>query len=242
MTDATSANQSLPAERARKPSEPTKRTTQDKWIYRLVRETARLVGVSFYDLRCFGREHLDFPGAALLLSTHQSTLDPVMIGVMKNSELSYLARKTLFKSRLFGALIRALNAIEIDREGGGLAGLKETLKRLKQGEKVLMFPEGTRTSTGYPAELKPGFLSLARRGSVPLVPMAVCGAYQALQRGSRLPNYWPLCVVVSQPLQPEAIAGMDDQRLLAELSSRLLHCHQMATRHIERSARLTSPR
>jgi 1-acyl-sn-glycerol-3-phosphate acyltransferase len=194
-----------------------------------------MIGVSSFDLRCLGREHLEFDGPGLLLSTHQSTLDPVLIGLMQNAELSYLARKTLFKSRIFAAMIRALNAIEIDREGGGLAGLKETLRRLKRGEKVLLFPEGTRTSTGHPAPLKPGFISLARRSPVPLVPLAVTGAFQVLQRGAWLPHYAPLCVVVGERMSPEFVASLSDEQLLAELSDRLNACHQRAlahTRHV----------
>lgn len=214
------------------------RPLNEKFVYLLVRGLARVIGVSAFDLRCFGRSHLDFDGAALLLSTHQSTLDPVMIGVMHNKELAYLARKTLFNSRLFAMLIRSLNAIEIDREGGGLAGLKETLKRLKCGKKVLIFPEGTRTSTGRPAELKPGFVSLARRGEVPLVPMAVTGAFHALKRGSKLPTYAPLCVYVEEPIQPQEVAQWDDTQLVKEVSRRLNQCHQQALDQTLRAERL----
>lgn len=223
---------------SRASGDPLPRTVTERWIYRIVRGSARMLGVTCFDLRCFGREHLNFPGSALLLSTHQSTLDPVLIGLMDNSELAYLARKTLFKSALFAALIRALNAIEIDREGGGLAGLKETLRRLKQGKKVLIFPEGTRSSTGHPSTLKPGFISLARRGAVPLVPMAVTGAFQALRRGSRLPHYAPLCVVVGQRIEPAVVAELDDQQLLAEISNRLTECHLQALDHTARASRL----
>lgn len=214
------------------------RPLNEKLVYLLVRGLARVIGVSAFDLRCFGRHHLDFEGSALLLSTHQSTLDPVMVGVMHNKELGYLARKTLFKSRIFAALIRSLNAIEIDREGGGLAGLKETLKRLKHGRKVLIFPEGTRTSTGRPAELKPGFVSLARRGAVPLVPMAVTGAFHALKRGSVLPTYAPLCVYVEEPIQPDQVAQWDDRQLLAEVQQRLMRCHELALDQALRAERL----
>lgn len=214
------------------------RPLTERVVYLLVRGIARVIGVSAFDLRCYGRHHLDFDGAALLLSTHQSTLDPVMIGVMHNTELAYLARKTLFNSRIFAALIRSLNAIEIDREGGGLAGLKETLKRLKYGKKVLIFPEGTRTSTGRPAQLKPGFVSLARRGAVPLVPMAVTGAFHALKRGSMLPRYAPLCVYVEEPIQPQLVAQWDDQQLLQEVSQRLNRCHQLALQQALRAERL----
>lgn len=193
-------------------------------------------GVIGFELCCLGRHHLDFEGPALLLSTHQSTLDPVLVGLMSKEELCYLARKTLFNSRIFAWLITALNAIEIDREGGGLAGLKETLKRLKHGEKVLIFPEGTRTNTGYPAKLKSGFISLARRSSVPLVPIAVTGAYQVLQRGSKWPQSFPLCVAIDQPLLPAEVAAMSDEELLDELNRRLHECHQRATEHSDRSA------
>ena len=214
------------------------RPLNEKIVYLLVRGMARVIGVSAFDLRCYGRHHLDFEGSALLLSTHQSTLDPVMVGVMHNKELAYLARKTLFNSRIFAALIRSLNAIEIDREGGGLAGLKETLKRLKYGKKVLIFPEGTRTSTGRPAELKPGFVSLARRGAVPLVPMAVTGAFHALKRGSMFPRYAPLCVYVDEPIQPQLVAQWDDHQLLHEVSQRLNRCHQLALEQALRAERL----
>jgi 1-acyl-sn-glycerol-3-phosphate acyltransferase len=212
---------------------PHRRTLFEHYFYRAVRALARLVGVTCFDLRCVGRQHLHFDGPALLLSTHQSTLDPVLIGLLTDEEMAYLARKTLFNSFLFAKVIKALNAIEIDREGGGLAGLKETLRRLKQGKKVLIFPEGTRTSTGVPAPLKPGFISLARRGSIPLVPIAVTGAFQALQRGSRWPRYAPLCVVVSEPIPPQLVSQLDDEELLAEIQRRLQACHQQAIQETE---------
>lgn len=241
---ADSASQSAEAKEPVRASKRTRESTipprplNERIIYLLVRGMARIIGVSAFDLRCYGRHHLDFDGAALLLSTHQSTLDPVMVGVTHNKELAYLARKTLFKSRVFAALIRSLNAIEIDREGGGLAGLKETIKRLKHGKKVLIFPEGTRTSTGRPAELKPGFVSLARRGSVPLVPMAVTGAFHALKRGNILPSYAPLCVYIEKPILPDQVAQWNDQELVAAIAERLNACHQMALSQILRTERL----
>ncbi|MFO1063226.1 MAG: lysophospholipid acyltransferase family protein [Pirellulales bacterium] len=215
-----------------------RRTWRERFLYRSVRYLSQMVGVFCFDLTCLGRHHLNFDGPALLLSTHQSTLDPVLIGMMSRSEMSYLARKTLFKSRLFAWLILALNAIEIDREGGGLAGLKETMRRLKNGHKVLIFPEGTRTHTGYPAALKPGFISIARRSAVPLVPIAVTGAYQVLQRGSIMPHLYPLCVAIDEPLQPSQVAALSDEELIAELQRRLIGCHQQAIEYSSRACGL----
>jgi 1-acyl-sn-glycerol-3-phosphate acyltransferase len=161
----------------------------------------------------------------MLLSTHQSVMDPVLIGLIANRRLNYLARKTLFKNAAFGFLIRVLDAIEIDRDRGGLSGLKEMLKRLKREEAVLMFPEGTRTIDGEVGVLKPGFIPIARRSEVPLVPIAIVGAYDCLPRGSRLPTCRPISVVVGEPLKIESYESMSDGQLLAAMQERLAVLH-----------------
>jgi 1-acyl-sn-glycerol-3-phosphate acyltransferase len=183
--------------------------------------------VTLFDLRCYGRENLR-DGAALVLSTHQSNFDPILVGLSFNDRLNYLARRTLFKNRLFAGFIRLLDAIELDRDRSGLAGLKETLKRLKANEKVLVFPEGTRTADGKISELKPGFLAVARRSQVPLIPMAISGAYQALPRGSIFPRRYPLRVAVGPAIEFAEYEQLSDAQALALLSQRLNHCFQYA--------------
>jgi 1-acyl-sn-glycerol-3-phosphate acyltransferase len=199
-------------------------------FYVFVRTTATLVGVFVYELRSFGREHIHIEGGALILSTHQSTFDPLLIGVTFNERLNYVAKRSLFKAKSFGALITLLNAIELDRDRSGLAGLKETLKRLRDGKKVLIFPEGTRTTTGELAPLKPGFLSVARRSKVPLIPVAITGAYEALPRGSRMPVRFPLRVAVGPAICADQIAQLDDEALLSLVAERLRTCYLQAQR------------
>jgi 1-acyl-sn-glycerol-3-phosphate acyltransferase len=142
--------------------------------------------------------------------------------------MNYLARDSLLRIPGLKQLILFLDAIPIDREGGGLAGLKETLKRLKVGELVLIFPEGTRTHDGEVAPLKPGFIAVARRSKVPLIPVGLDGAFQAWPRTSRLPRPSRLAVVVGPPIQPDEVAAMTDEDLLAELEQRILTCHSQA--------------
>src|SRR5690606_31019997 len=102
--------------------------------------------------------------------------------------LNYLARQTLFDHKFFSKLINSLDAIPIDRDGFGIAGLKETMRRLKREEMVLIFPEGTRTRDGEIAPLRPGFYTLAKRCPVALLPVAVDGAFQSWPRGQKLPR------------------------------------------------------
>ncbi len=195
-------------------------------FYRGVRLLARMVATVTFCLRSEGQHHLNGEGGGMLLSTHQSLLDPILVGLVSNRRLNYLARKTLFKNAALGTLISLLDAIEIDRERGGLAGLREMLKRLQRGELVLMFPEGTRTSDGEIAVLKPGFIPVARRSQVPLMPIAIVGAYDCLPKGSRLPMRRPLAVVFGEPIPASLYIPMSDAEILETLGNRLKQLHQ----------------
>ncbi len=197
-------------------------------FYRFVRNSARIAGVMLLDVRCIGRANLEFEGGALVLSTHQSHFDPVVIGLSFNGRMNFLARRSLFNNRLLGTVIYLLDAIELDRDRSGIAGLKETLKRLKRGKKVLIFPEGTRTADGKIATLKPGFLAVARRSKVPLVPIAITGAYEALPRTSKIPRRYPIHMAVGPKIEAELVASLSDDEVLRILSERMHECYRQA--------------
>jgi 1-acyl-sn-glycerol-3-phosphate acyltransferase len=196
--------------------------------YDAFRVFARLFGTALYRLRWQGSEHYPATGGALICSNHQSYLDPVLVGLTCSRRMNYLARDTLFKNPVLAPLIRFLDAIPIDREGGGLAGLKETLRRLKAEEQVLIFPEGTRTQDGEVLPLKPGFCSVTRRSKVPLVPVGLDGAYQAWPRTARLPRLGRIAIVVGEPMSPDLIASLTDEQVVEELQSRIQECHRRA--------------
>jgi 1-acyl-sn-glycerol-3-phosphate acyltransferase len=184
-----------------------------------------MIAAVTFGLRTEGQHFLDVEGGGMLLSTHQSMLDPVLVGLIANRRLNYLARKTLFKNSFFGFMIAMLDAIEIDRERGGLAGLREMLKRLQQGELVLMFPEGTRTSDGEIAPLKPGFIPVARRSQVPMMPIAIVGAYDCLPKGTKLPTRQPIAVVFGESIPASVYMPMSDAEILEMLGGKLKQLH-----------------
>jgi 1-acyl-sn-glycerol-3-phosphate acyltransferase len=198
-------------------------------FYRTIRNLVAWVAVFVFHFRCFGREHTQIPGGALILSTHQSHFDSLLIGVSFNERICPLAKSSLFKGKLLGFVITLLDAIELDRDRSGLAGLKETLKRLKAGKKVLIFPEGTRCIDGKIAPLKAGFLSIARRSRVPLIPVAVAGAFEAMPRGSRLPLRYPLRLAVGPIISADQVAALADEQLMSLVEERLRECYHIAS-------------
>jgi 1-acyl-sn-glycerol-3-phosphate acyltransferase len=204
------------------------RTAFQRFGYDALRVVCRFIAVWLYGLRVEGRERWPATGGGLVCSNHQSMFDPPLVGLTCPRRMNYLARDSLFRVPGLKQLIAFLDAIPIDRDGGGLAGLKETLRRLKAGELVLIFPEGTRTHDGEVAPLKPGFIAVARRSRVPLIPVGLDGAYQAWPRTARLPRAGRLGVVIGEAISPEQVVEFSDDDLLAELEQRILTCHAQA--------------
>ncbi|EAQ82488.1 lysophospholipid acyltransferase family protein [Blastopirellula marina] len=188
--------------------------------YDALRVFARMSGICLFRIRVYGRENWPTDGGGLVCPNHQSYLDPLLIGLTCDRRLNFLARQSLFKFPL-SWIIQSLDSIPVDRDGSGLAGLKETLKRLKRGELVLIFPEGTRTPDGKIGPLKSGFIPLARRGGVPIIPIAVDGAFDAWPKQAKLPQRSVIHIRIAPPISHETLQTMSDEELLAELNRRL---------------------
>jgi 1-acyl-sn-glycerol-3-phosphate acyltransferase len=207
---------------------PAKRPLGNRAWQGFLKFSCRLGAVCVFNVRCQGRDLVPREGGGLMVSNHQSNLDPVLVGLACDRRLNYVARKTLFKFPPFRWLINSLDAIPIDREGTGLEGLKETLKRLKRGEVVLLFPEGTRTPDGEVQRIKPGFCAVARRSGLPLFPVALDGAWHAWPRQKLLPGRAIVHVQFGQAIEPELIQSLDDEQLTAEVERRIRECHARA--------------
>ncbi len=205
-----------------------KRSLWKRFGYNTFKYTFWIMARVLFRFRWRGGEHFPQQSGALICSNHQSFFDPILIGICFPHRLNFLARQTLFDSRLFGGVIRYLDAIPINREGMSLGGIKESLKRLKRGEMLALFPEGTRTNDGTVKRLKPGFITLARRAKVPILPAAVDGAYDAWPRDAKFPRLTKLRTVFGPCLSAEQIAELSDEELVETLHGRIVDCHRQA--------------
>lgn len=194
--------------------------------YEFLRVLSRWTAVILFGMRSEGAEHIPSEGPAIVLSNHQSHFDPVLVGLSCPRRLHFLARSSLFRGG-FAWLIRSLNAIPVERDGLGLGGLKETMRRLKNGNFVLVFPEGTRTPDGSVQPIKPGFSTLAKRAKVPLVPVGIAGAWEIWPKKAKLPKLFGVIHICYGPaIYPEEIEQMDQRELVAEVERRIHECHR----------------
>ncbi len=171
-------------------------------------------------LRVFGQHHVRRTGGVLLVANHQSYLDPVVLGLGLDRMIAFMARRTLFQNAWFAKLIRLLNAFPVTRGGRDTAAMHEAVDRLRAGECLVMFAEGTRTRDGRIGPLRAGILVIAQRAGVPMVPTAIDGAYDIWPRhGGLQPGH--VAVSFGMPIWPEEQAGMGRDVLVRRLAEAL---------------------
>ena len=175
---------------------------------------------SLFGLRIVGAERLVTAGPVLVVSNHQSFLDPPLISCLYDTEMYYLARKTLFTG-ITRWLYTRWNAIPVDQDRPDMASLKTIIRKLKDGHRVLVFPEGERTHNGDLGEAAPGVGLIAVKSGAVIQPVRISGAREALPRGSARIRFARICVHVGPPirLSPEqlkAAHGKDGYDRLAK--------------------------
>jgi 1-acyl-sn-glycerol-3-phosphate acyltransferase len=168
-------------------------------------------------------------GGVLLASNHQSFLDPVLIGMALPAPISYLARRSLFRVPGFGALLRAIRVHPVRRDAVDAGALKTMLRLLRDGEALLMFPEGTRTHDGTMGPLKSGAAAIAIRVGVPLLPVCVEGAFECWPRTRLLPRPARVAVAYGEEL---ASVGRTPEELTRHLEVEIGKLRDSLRRHL----------
>jgi 1-acyl-sn-glycerol-3-phosphate acyltransferase len=151
-------------------------------FYDFAKSFVRTLARTIWRARVFGTENVPADGSLIVACNHVSYLDPPILGCFCPRRVSYMAKKELFEIPVLGAVIRALGAYSVDRQGSATSAVRRSLAVLSAGGVVGIFPEGTRNPTG---ELPPqtGVALLASLGRVPVVPACIRGTDRALELG-----------------------------------------------------------
>ncbi|MCC6679644.1 MAG: 1-acyl-sn-glycerol-3-phosphate acyltransferase [Phycisphaeraceae bacterium] len=175
-----------------------------------------------YRYRFTGRQNIPRQGAVLYVSNHQSYLDPIIVGLATNQPFFAMARKTLFRGRFFAWLLRSLSAIPVDQESAGDKGaIKACIEVLNRGERLLIFPEGSRTEDGDTQDFAPGIMLLIRRARPQVIPVAIEGAFEVWPRGSKLRWSGRVRCHLGPPIAPEDLLAVDTAEALEMLRNRV---------------------
>jgi 1-acyl-sn-glycerol-3-phosphate acyltransferase len=168
------------------------------WLgHLLFRELSR----GFFGLNVVGAENLKLAGPALIASNHVSYLDPPFVGSTFDEDIYFLARKSLFRYPFTKWLLTHWQAIPVDRDRPDPGSIKMIFRRLKEGKKVIIFPEGTRSLDGGLLPGEPGVGMMIAKAQVPVIPVRIFGAFEALPRDKKLPQPVRITVSVGNPWQ-----------------------------------------
>ena len=173
--------------------------------YRLGWIFFRAVFAGYFRWRVFNPERVPQTGGVILASNHASFLDPPLVGAGLNRSINYLARESLFRFPGIGALLRSWNAVPVDRDGGGAAGLKAILDRLLAGGGIILFPEGTRTRDGKLQPARSGIGLIVVKSGAPVVPVRTFGTFEAWGRNQKIPLPKKVAVKYGPPMNFEKL-------------------------------------
>lgn len=187
---------------------PKNKSKSTPVLYKIVLLAVKTFFKLFYRHKVYGLENF-VSGCGIIAANHVSFYDPPLIAVSSPEEIHFLARKTLFDHQIFGAFIQKLNAHPVSGGAGDASVLRMILKLLKKGNKVLLFPEGTRRE-GELGEIREGLGLLAYKSGCPIIPAYIFGADTAWPRSRKFPKLWGrTAVVFGKPIDPAAFSHLE---------------------------------
>jgi len=172
-----------------------------------------------YRLRARGLEHIP-EGGFVLAANHTSNFDPWPLGIpfLPRRQLRFMAKAELFNP-ILAPILRAGGAFKVRRGEGDVEAMSTAAELAREGEIVVMFPEGTRRKKGlrkkFEARPHTGAARIALSADVPLVPAAIGGT-------DRLSRLGPLSVAYGEPIDVSDLEGMETKQAAAIATERLM--------------------
>ncbi len=189
-------------------------------LYRVVAAVSRPILYGPFRLRVQGTEHVPATGGYVLACNHLSNFDPWPLGMPLYPErwLRFMAKAELYWWPATYVL-NAAGAFPVHRERADVEAVETAVRLAREGNVVVMFPEGTRRRKGLAkkrqARARSGAARIALLAAVPLVPAAVAGTDRLLALG-------PLRVAFGAPIEMDDLVASEDTREAARLATERL--------------------
>jgi 1-acyl-sn-glycerol-3-phosphate acyltransferase len=200
-------------------------TNMKKTTHRIFRFIVRLVLNIIAHIEVAGFEALPINQGFVIAANHIGRLDAALAYyVLDRPDIIMVVAEKYEKCAIFRWLVKITNGMFIDRYNADIKAIRETLRRLQQGQILTITPEGTRSKTGNLIQAKPGGIYLAWKAVVPVVPVAITGSEDAIVK-DRLKHLKRLDikVVAGQAFTLPAIEGKDREAAMQEYTDEVMH-------------------
>ena len=194
----------------------------------IVRFAIKLYFVVIYRVKVIGQENIPKNKKEPLIycGNHRTYKDPPLIVVTAKRHVRFLAKEELRKNKFFAFLGVVFDGIYVKRDSKDLSAIKTTLKALKNGESIALFPEGTRSRTGSMIEAKKGVILVARMSKANIIPISLSGTEKLLpinKEGDMSQEKWNNAVVNVNIGEPVIIPKKDKEESKHDYDERCLN-------------------
>ena len=169
-------------------------------IYWLAYGLLRLLDLFFFRAEVIGRENIPPQRSYIIASNHISYLDPFLLGLCSVRHFYFLAKESLFKTKISNFFFRSIGAFPVKRDTSDFGAMREALRRIKSGNPLVLFPEGTRGYSSRAKKPHPGIGFLAAKAGVPVVPVYISGSDKVLPEGAKRLYRHPIKIMIGQPV------------------------------------------
>lgn len=192
-----------------------------KILYRIGRWGAKWLFRIFYTTKVYGLENIP-AGPCILAPNHASFLDPPLVGVSCNDEVAFLAKGYLFTTPPLTYLLPHLNSYPVQGNAQDTSSIKLIIQLLNDKKKVVIFPEGKRTSDGKFHSIKRGIGMLVSICECPVVPVYIAGTYDIWPRSRHFPKlHGEITCVFGKPISWDAYKNLPKKQGQEEISKQL---------------------
>ena len=179
-------------------------------IYTIVTKFMKFWYKFWFGAKISGLENIPAQGGCIICGNHISNHDAVLVASYYPERCVFLAKKELFVP-VFAGLLKKLGGIPVNRGANDIGAIKASLRALKSGIPLVLFPQGTRCKDLKFDDFKNGAPFLAIKTGVPIIPVGISGKFK-LRGGLKLK--------FGKPIYPEGYSTTDDalaQRLYNEI-------------------------
>lgn len=147
-------------------------------LYKIGRAIFTVYFGLFNKISVKGEKSIPESGGLIICANHIHWLDPVLLAVCVKRQICYMAKAELFKNKFFYFIMKNLNAFPVKRGTPDISAIKNSLRVIKEGKVLGIFPEGTRSRDGKLKPAEPGVALIAVKTDAPVVPVMISGNYK----------------------------------------------------------------
>ncbi|MDR3116120.1 MAG: 1-acyl-sn-glycerol-3-phosphate acyltransferase [Treponema sp.] len=164
-----------------------------------------------------GREHIPLQGGLCLVSNHGSIFDILLILALVGRPVGFIAKKELALIPFLNIWIFLLGGLFIDRKNirQAVGTMNKGIRRIKQGEAIVIFPEGTRSQGQGLLPFRSGSFKLATQSGAPILPIAITGSYEIFEKTCRI-RAVPVRVTFMPPVNTACLPPQERRQHLAD--------------------------